>query len=377
MGYLPDIPMGVYSAPGEPRKGIGKTGPERSAAPPVTVSGQSHCGSILCVPPGTRFLMTRLPVFAAALFCLAAPAVQAAESEDWSLHGQATFIDQYHPAFRSPYRGANSLDPGSRGNETFDVTLVCRRAAVGGRRSLGRSGNGPGLRPVSNTRGRGGLSQRRGLQGRQGRALFPAAAAVLPPELRSGRRRCKTMDGRRQPARRPAHAPTIWSSPLGKFSVTDIFDTNGYAHDPRGDFLNWALIDAGAFDYAADAWGYSYGVAAEWTQGWWTLRGGLFDLSRMPNTTELRRGFGQYRIGRRSARSGTRLWARTARSSCWASSIAGAWAAITMRVRAGGRRRDDARTPRWCAATPRGRAFASISSSGSTDDLGVFAARQR
>ena len=34
---------------------------------------------------------------------------------------------------------------------------------------------------------------------------------------------------------------------LGKISVGDIFDTNSYAHDPRGDFLNWANVDAGAF----------------------------------------------------------------------------------------------------------------------------------
>ena len=63
----------------------------------------------------------------------------------------------------------------------------------------------------------------------------------------------------------------------GKFSVTDIFDTNSYSHDARSDFLNWAIVDAGAFDYAADAWGYSYGVAAEWNVDAWTLRGGVFD----------------------------------------------------------------------------------------------------
>jgi hypothetical protein len=30
---------------------------------------------------------------------------------------------------------------------------------------------------------------------------------------------------------------------VGKFAVTDVFDTNKYAHDARSDFLNWALID--------------------------------------------------------------------------------------------------------------------------------------
>ena len=70
---------------------------------------------------------------------------------------------------------------------------------------------------------------------------------------------------------------------LGKFSATDIFDGNRYAHDPRSDFLNGSVIDAGPFGYAADAWGFTYGGAAEWSVGPWTWRGGVFQLSREPN----------------------------------------------------------------------------------------------
>ena len=73
----------------------------------------------------------------------------------------------------------------------------------------------------------------------------------------------------------------------GKYAVVDIFDVNKYAHDPRGDFLNWAAGDTGAFDYAADAWGYTYGITAEWYQNWWTIRAGLFDGSSTPNNTKL------------------------------------------------------------------------------------------
>lgn len=69
---------------------------------------------------------------------------------------------------------------------------------------------------------------------------------------------------------------------VGKFGVVDIFDTNKYANDPRNDFLNWSLINTGTFDYAADAWGFTYGAAAEWYQGDWTLRGGIFDLTATP-----------------------------------------------------------------------------------------------
>jgi high affinity Mn2+ porin len=83
---------------------------------------------------------------------------------------------------------------------------------------------------------------------------------------------------------------------VGKFSVVDILDTNTYAHDPRSDFLNWSIIEAGAFDYAADAWGYTYGGTVEWTQSWWTLRQGFFDLSKIPNSKYLTDDFSQFEL---------------------------------------------------------------------------------
>jgi high affinity Mn2+ porin len=84
---------------------------------------------------------------------------------------------------------------------------------------------------------------------------------------------------------------------VGKFSVVDIFDTNRYAHDPRNDFLNWSIIDAGAFDYAADAWGYTYGAAVELSQQRWTIRTGLFTLSKVPNSKVLdTKPFDQYQV---------------------------------------------------------------------------------
>jgi high affinity Mn2+ porin len=83
---------------------------------------------------------------------------------------------------------------------------------------------------------------------------------------------------------------------IGKFGVPDIFDTNKYAHDPRNDFLNWTVVDTGTFDYAADAWAYTVGAAAEWYTGPWTLRAGAFDLSIAPNTTMLDSGFRQFQL---------------------------------------------------------------------------------
>ena len=43
--------------------------------------------------------------------------------EEWAIHGQSTFVEQFHPGFASAYSGPNSLDSGRRGDETFDATL--------------------------------------------------------------------------------------------------------------------------------------------------------------------------------------------------------------------------------------------------------------
>ncbi|RTL90967.1 MAG: porin [Hyphomicrobiales bacterium] len=74
---------------------------------------------------------------------------------------------------------------------------------------------------------------------------------------------------------------------LGKFAVGDVFDDNVYAHDPTTGFLNFAFNNMGAFDYAADAWGYTHGLALEWKQDWWTARGGVFQLSTVPNSDDI------------------------------------------------------------------------------------------
>jgi high affinity Mn2+ porin len=58
--------------------------------------------------------------------------------------------------------------------------------------------------------------------------------------------------------------------------------------------LNWAAVEAGSFDYAADSWGFTVGAAAEWYQGAWALRAGVFDLSNVPNSETLDHGFHEF-----------------------------------------------------------------------------------
>src|SRR3982750_3098215 len=44
-------------------------------------------------------------------------------TENWAIHGQTTFVEQFHPAFHAPYSGASSMFDGAQGRETLDVTL--------------------------------------------------------------------------------------------------------------------------------------------------------------------------------------------------------------------------------------------------------------
>ena len=209
------------------------------------------------------------------------------------MHGQVTFIEQYHPAFHSPFRGANSMDPGSRGNETVNATLYAgARPWDGGEAwANGEIDQGFGL---SNTLGVAAFPNGQGSKVGKAEPYFRLHRLFFRQTVDLGGEEEDIAPSANQLASSHTHDNLVIT--IGKFGTVDIFDANSYAHDPANDFLSWAVIDTGSFDYAADAWGYTYGAAAEWNTGDWTLRGGFFDLSRIPNGTELTRGFGQYQI---------------------------------------------------------------------------------
>ena len=203
-----------------------------------------------------------------------------AAPEDWAVHGQFTNVTQKHARFNSPYQGQNSLDANGRAEETSDITLYA----------------GLRLSPSTELWIDPEIDQGFGLSNTVGMAGFPSGEAYKigadAPYFRVPRvfiRQVIALGTEQQKVDADANqlggtkASDNLTITVGKFSVADIFDTNSYAHDPRGDFFNWSVIDAGAFDYAADAWGYTYGAAAEWTQGSRTWRAGVFQLSSRPN----------------------------------------------------------------------------------------------
>jgi high affinity Mn2+ porin len=203
----------------------------------------------------------------------------APEADYLSLHGQSTFVYQGYPSFRSPFLGQNSLWPVGNARETFDLTLFAGLRLWQGAEFW--------FNPE--------IDQGHGLADTHGVAGFPSGESYKLgfdyPYARAQRyfvRQTIDLGGETQKADADvnlfgqsytANRLVLW---VGKFSIVDVFDTNKYANNPKTDFFNWTLINAGTFDYAGDAWGYTYGAAAEWYQGIFTLRGGVFDLSAVP-----------------------------------------------------------------------------------------------
>ncbi|HEV2977133.1 MAG TPA: carbohydrate porin [Casimicrobiaceae bacterium] len=223
-----------------------------------------------------------------------APAVpEATTPEAWNLYGQATFVKQYHPGFTSPYQGTNSLSPVSNGEETTDVTLFLGiRLWDGGALYVNPEiDQGFGF---DDTLGLAGFSSGEAYKVGRAEPYFRLPRAFIRQRFDLGGEASSLNPGPNELGGTQTADNVVLT--IGKFSVVDIFDNNSYAHDPRGDFLNWSVIDAAAFDYAADSWGYTVGVAAEWTHSWWTLRGGFFDLSNVPNSETLEPGFKEFAL---------------------------------------------------------------------------------
>jgi high affinity Mn2+ porin len=214
----------------------------------------------------------------------------ALETDRFAFHAQATYVNQYDAPFPAPYSGRNSL-AANIGRETTDFTVFAGVRLWQGAEAW--------VNPE--------IDQGFGLSGSVGAAGFPSGEAYKVgadyPYTRLHRAFLRqTIDLGGEVQKLDAGLNQFSGSQtsdrlvitVGKFGVVDIFDTNKYAHDPRGDFLNWAILDTGTFDYAADAWAYTVGGAVEWYQGPWTFRGGLFDLSVAPNMTSLDSRFGQF-----------------------------------------------------------------------------------
>jgi len=202
--------------------------------------------------------------------------------EAYTFHFQATVVHQKHPAFHAEFNGKlGSIGGSTLDNRYEQATSITSTLFFGMRLWKGASAY---FNPE--------LSGGRGFSAVTGIAGFPngetykvgnvapipfVGRAYLQQNFRFSAGNAYQEDDLNQLAGyQPAEMLIVRA---GKYSLLDFFDDNVVSHDPRSDFLNWALMGMGAWDYPADTRGYTIAVSAEYTGPTW---GALVSVSTMP-----------------------------------------------------------------------------------------------
>ncbi len=202
------------------------------------------------------------------------------KQERWNLFFQATSIGQYHGTFHSPYEGPFSLQNTMERDASLTTTVFL------------------GLRLENNTvlyfnpeiAGGRGFSGVDGLANSSNGELPRVASATPKPyvarlyvshdfalgiETESFESEENQLGGRP-----PVNRYTVTA---GRFTLTDFFDNNRYSHDPRSQFMGWAVMYNGAWDYPADVRGYTWGWVHEVHTRNWSFRYASAAMPRVAN----------------------------------------------------------------------------------------------
>ena len=226
-------------------------------------------------------------------------------SEIWNLYYQATSIGQTHGAFNAPYSGPLSLQDYRENDVSLTTTLffdarlaknlqlVFDPEIAGGRGFSGVDGlanpsNGE-LPRVASATPKPYIAR-----------LYLTYDFALGPEKEH-----VESDDNQAAGERPVVRYTITA---GRFSLTDFFDNNAYTHDPRSQFMTWAVMYNGAWDYPADTRGYTWGWVHELHTRNWSWRyasaaeptvanGGRFDRRLLVDRGDVVEGERRYSLG--------------------------------------------------------------------------------
>ncbi len=198
----------------------------------------------------------------------------------WTAAFQSTYVFQRKAGFHAPYTGPNSLITAPESGYTLTATAFLGvRPWTGG--ELFFNPETIQSQDLSHLSGLGGLSNGENQKSGGPLPTLYRARAFLRQTFALGGERSTVEAGPNQ------FAGTVTSRRLvvtaGNFSVADVFDNNSYAHDPRTQFLNWALMAYGASDYAADVRGYTWGLALEYYLDDWAFRAGRFAQPKESN----------------------------------------------------------------------------------------------
>jgi hypothetical protein len=202
------------------------------------------------------------------------PALAVAEDESpFELHAQSTYLKQFKSSFGARYSGTNSLQPSRATAYTFTGTLFFA-ARLGESTELYVNPEIVQGVPFSGLHGLGGLSNGEAQRGAGPELKGYAARAFLRHTWNLGGDWEEQESGQNQVKTRYASERLVVTA--GTFSVLDVFDTMDYSRDARTQFMNWASLTYGAWDYPADARGYTRGLALEYITPGWQARAGRF-----------------------------------------------------------------------------------------------------
>ena len=190
----------------------------------------------------------------------------------WNFHFQFTGIIQYNPPFHSPYLGQNSFLP--QAARAFSVTTT---AFLGRKLWPGASiyfnpemAGGQGL---SSTLGIAGFPNGETFRIGADQTVVYVARIFLRQQINLDKEHFDTLDDAINQVKERVSTKRLTIN-FGKVGIADFFDQNAVSHDPRSDFMNWSLMNNGAYDYPANTRGYTGDLVLEYYTPGWVLRAG-------------------------------------------------------------------------------------------------------
>lgn len=199
---------------------------------------------------------------------------KAGEQEDWNAKFQTTYIWQEKQPFKSAYSGANSLVSNDEKSYSFTATV-----ALGFRPwTDGEIYFNPEVAqgvPFSKLTGLGGMTNGEMARTSGANPTFYRARLFLRQTWGFGTEQDVVESAANQLGGQVNKRRLVLT--VGNLSIPDLFDNNVYNHDSRTQFINWSVMAQGAYDFAADARGYTSGIALEYFYDDWAVRGGRFE----------------------------------------------------------------------------------------------------
>lgn len=201
-----------------------------------------------------------------------------------SLHWQATIIPQYHFAFKASYSGDNSMLTSEPVKTSLTSTLFATYKPF----KQGYIVFNPEIA------GGKGLSQTLGAAGFPNGEIYRVgdpkpqifiARLYYEHHFPLSDRKEKIEDDENQVAE--VTNADYASISVGKFSLSDFFDASEICNDPRTQFLNWALMGSGSWDYPANTRGYTMGAVIQMIYKDFHLRGALTTVPIEANGPDL------------------------------------------------------------------------------------------